>query len=204
MSNWIGVNADQTSDGHPIIVAGPQTSYFVPQLLWEAAVISTGDTDLELAARGVSTVNLPYVTLGRGLAHAWSATSAGSDLIDTRVSRMCNTDGSPPSREAASSVLMIDAATRANLELIRTLSGDFEGSLLSVIDRTKTTSGARLPACDDKADADRCDIDTHDGFARSRLRRHLRSPSAPLRRKRNWIVRPGFQGTRTSTASGRR
>ena len=99
MSNWIGVNADQTRDGHPIIVAGPQTSYFVPQLLWEAAVVSTGDTELELAARGVSTVNLPYVTLGRGLAHAWSATSAGSDLIDTRVSRMCNTDGSPPSRE---------------------------------------------------------------------------------------------------------
>jgi DNA mismatch repair protein MutS len=53
---------------------------------------------------------------------------------------------SPPSREAANSVLMIDAATRANLELIRTLSGNFEGSLLSVIDRTKTTGGARLLA----------------------------------------------------------
>ncbi len=99
MSNWIGVNAGQTQAGHPIIVAGPQTSYFVPQLLWEAAVVSTGGTELDLAARGVSTVNLPYVTLGRGLAHAWSATSAGSDLIDTRVSKLCNTDGSPPSRE---------------------------------------------------------------------------------------------------------
>ena len=53
---------------------------------------------------------------------------------------------SPPSREAAGSVLMIDAATRANLELVRTLSGDFDGSLLSVIDRTKTTGGARLLA----------------------------------------------------------
>jgi len=53
---------------------------------------------------------------------------------------------SGPSREAANSVLMIDAATRSNLELIRTLSGNFEGSLLSVIDRTKTTGGARLLA----------------------------------------------------------
>ena len=53
---------------------------------------------------------------------------------------------SPPSREAAGSVLMIDAATRANLELVLTLSGDFDGSLLSVIDRTRTTGGARLLA----------------------------------------------------------
>jgi len=51
---------------------------------------------------------------------------------------------SPPSREAANSVLMIDAATRTNLELIRTLSGANEGSLLSVIDRTRTAAGARL------------------------------------------------------------
>lgn len=53
---------------------------------------------------------------------------------------------SPPAREAANSVLMIDAATRANLELSRTLSGAFEGSLLATIDRTKTTGGARLLA----------------------------------------------------------
>lgn len=98
-SNWIGVNGDQTRDGHPIIVAGPQTSYFAPQLLWEAAVVSKGGTPLDLAARGISTVNLPYVVIGRGLDFGWSATSAGSDLIDTRVSRLCNTDGSPASRD---------------------------------------------------------------------------------------------------------
>src|SRR6185312_5384004 len=33
----------------------------------------------------------------------------------------------PPAREAANSVLMIDAATRANLELMRTLGGNVEG-----------------------------------------------------------------------------
>lgn len=52
----------------------------------------------------------------------------------------------PPSREAANSVMMIDAATRANLELTRTLAGASEGSLLATIDRTKTTAGARLLA----------------------------------------------------------
>src|SRR5690606_37107638 len=40
----------------------------------------------------------------------------------------------------------IDAATRANLELVRTLSGETRGSLLSVIDRTVTAPGARLLA----------------------------------------------------------
>jgi acyl-homoserine lactone acylase PvdQ len=97
LSNWIGVNSDQTEAGHPIIVAGPQTSYFVPQLLWEAAVVSNGGTAFELAAHGISTVNLPYIVIGRGKNFAWSATSAGSDLIDTRVSTLCNTNGSPAS-----------------------------------------------------------------------------------------------------------
>jgi len=40
-------------------------------------------------------------------------------------------------------VMAIDAATRANLELTRTLAGSREGSLLSVIDRTVTGAGAR-------------------------------------------------------------
>ncbi len=40
----------------------------------------------------------------------------------------------------------IDAATRRNLELTRTLSGERNGSVLSVIDRTLTGAGARLLA----------------------------------------------------------
>jgi DNA mismatch repair protein MutS len=51
---------------------------------------------------------------------------------------------SPPTREAAGSSLMIDAATRANLELMRTLTGERRGSLAASIDRTVTSAGARL------------------------------------------------------------
>jgi DNA mismatch repair protein MutS len=51
---------------------------------------------------------------------------------------------SPPTREAPGVTLAIDAATRANLELIRTLSGERRGSLLAAIDRTVTPAGARL------------------------------------------------------------
>ena len=51
---------------------------------------------------------------------------------------------SPPTREAVGATLMIDAATRANLELMRTLSGERRGSLIAAIDRTVTPAGARL------------------------------------------------------------
>jgi DNA mismatch repair protein MutS len=52
----------------------------------------------------------------------------------------------PPQRVAPGSVMHIDAATRRNLELLATLSGDRRGSLLSVIDRTATGAGCRLLA----------------------------------------------------------
>jgi DNA mismatch repair protein MutS len=45
-----------------------------------------------------------------------------------------------------SATLDIDAATRANLEVARTLAGAREGSLLSVVDLTVTPAGARLLA----------------------------------------------------------
>ncbi len=52
----------------------------------------------------------------------------------------------PPVREAAGAAMLIDAATRANLELVRTLGGERQGSLLAAIDRTVTAAGARLLA----------------------------------------------------------
>ncbi|WP_316857977.1 DNA mismatch repair protein MutS [uncultured Cohaesibacter sp.] len=52
----------------------------------------------------------------------------------------------PPTREISSRTMAIDAATRANLELVRTLSGEKKGSLLSVIDQTVTGGGSRLLA----------------------------------------------------------
>ena len=53
---------------------------------------------------------------------------------------------SPPAREAAGTTIAIDSATRANLELTRTLSGERRGSLLDAIDCTVTAAGSRLLA----------------------------------------------------------
>ncbi len=53
---------------------------------------------------------------------------------------------SPPLRESAGASMAIDQATRGNLELMRTLSGDRRGSLLDAIDRTVTAAGSPLLA----------------------------------------------------------
>lgn len=49
-----------------------------------------------------------------------------------------------PLREESDGAMFIDAATRANLEMVRTLNGDKRGSLFHAIDRTVTGGGARL------------------------------------------------------------
>ena len=74
----------------------------------------------------------------------------------------------PPRRELPSSILLIDPATRANLELTRTLQGDRRGSLLSVIDMAVTAAGSRAigarlsnPLCDPYAIASRLDDVAH-------------------------------------------
>jgi DNA mismatch repair protein MutS len=53
---------------------------------------------------------------------------------------------SPPAREAAGTTMAIDPATRANLELTRTLAGERKGSLLDAIDCSVTAAGSRLLA----------------------------------------------------------
>ncbi|MFC4170466.1 DNA mismatch repair protein MutS [Microvirga sp. GCM10011540] len=93
----------------------------------------------------------------------------------------------PPTREDAGATLAIDSATRANLELTRTLSGERAGSLLATIDCTVTPGGARClaerlagPLTDphqiqDRQDAVAALVDN--GDLRDRLRRILkRSP----------------------------
>ena len=103
LSNFIAVTANQTRDGHPIAVMGPQTSYYVPQLLWEVAMHSGGGTPEDFDGRGIVFGNLPYIEIGRATDFAWSATSGDSDLTDVRVSKMCNlaTTGGTPSLDDA-------------------------------------------------------------------------------------------------------
>ena len=71
-----------------------------------------------------------------------------------------------PRKTSARAILMIDAATRTSLELVRSTSGERHGSLLWALDRTVTAPGARelanrlsSPLRDAKAIAARLDVD---------------------------------------------
>ncbi|HVV61998.1 MAG TPA: DNA mismatch repair protein MutS [Pseudolabrys sp.] len=92
---------------------------------------------------------------------------------------------SPPLRESAGATMAIDQATRSNLELTRTLSGERRGSLLDSIDRTVTSAGSRLlaqrlaaPLTDPEAIARRLDAVTaflNDATARIDTRARLQA-----------------------------
>src|SRR3954470_7556751 len=91
-SNALVVSGRESKSGHPLAVFGPQTGYFAPQILMDEDLHGPG-----VQARGASFpgVNL-YVELGRGQDYAWSATSAGQDIVDTYAVDLCNADGSAP------------------------------------------------------------------------------------------------------------
>ncbi len=62
----------------------------------------------------------------------------------------------PPRKEAPGSLLLIDAATRANLELVRSNQGSARGQPACRIDRTVTAAGARELASRLGSPLDRC------------------------------------------------
>ena len=75
----------------------------------------------------------------------FAAAGAVVDYIElTQIGQMPRL--SPPTQIASETVMEIDAATRRNLELTRTLSGNTDGSLLNIMDRTVSGAGARLLA----------------------------------------------------------
>src|SRR5438309_160922 len=89
MSNALVVSGAHTKSGRPIAVFGPQTGYFVPQLLVEKDVHGP-----DIDARGVAFAGTDLIVqLGRGRNFAWSATSASADNVDQWVLKLCDPGG---------------------------------------------------------------------------------------------------------------
>ena len=107
MSNALALDGSRTKSGHPILVGGPQSSYFAPELLFEMELHGGG-----YDARGITFPGLgPWVVIGRSRSYAWTATAGGSDLSDERVEQLCEPDGSPPTE--TSTHYVFDGACRA-------------------------------------------------------------------------------------------
>lgn len=85
-SNWELLSASNSANGRPLGVLGPQVGYYLPQVLMEIELHGPG-----IDARGASFPGVSmYVQLGRGRDYAWSATSAGSDNVDTFAEVLCD------------------------------------------------------------------------------------------------------------------
>jgi hypothetical protein len=100
---------------------GPQVAYFSPEILMEQDIHAPASGEgPAIDARGAAFpgTNL-YVQLGRGPDYAWSATSAGQDIIDTFAVPLCEPDGSQPTLGSShylfrGQCLPFDVLTREN------------------------------------------------------------------------------------------
>jgi acyl-homoserine lactone acylase PvdQ len=85
MSNALLVAAARSATRKPLFVAGPQVGMYYPGILMELDLQGGG-----FEARGASFPGISFaILLGRGQDYVWSATSAGSDLIDQYVETLC-------------------------------------------------------------------------------------------------------------------
>ena len=85
MSNALLVGAKRSTTGKPLLVAGPQVGQYYPQIMLELDLDGGG-----YRARGAAFPGISFgILLGRGVDYAWSATSAGSDLVDQYVETLC-------------------------------------------------------------------------------------------------------------------
>ena len=85
MSNALLVGAKRSVSGKPLFVAGAQVGQYYPQIMLELDLDGGG-----FRARGAAFPGISFgILLGRGSDYAWSATSAGSDLVDEYVETLC-------------------------------------------------------------------------------------------------------------------
>jgi len=95
-SNALLVSGAHSASGHPLAVMGPQVAYFAPEILMEQDIHGPG---IDANGAAFPGVNL-YVELGHGRDYAWSATSAGQDIIDTFAVPLCDPNGGAPSLQS--------------------------------------------------------------------------------------------------------
>ena len=85
MSNALLVSREAVGDGPSVRRMGPQVGYYYPEILLELDLQGGG-----YSARGAAFPGISFaVLLGRGPDYAWSATSAGSDIVDQYAETLC-------------------------------------------------------------------------------------------------------------------
>jgi acyl-homoserine lactone acylase PvdQ len=84
-SNELMVMGRRSTTGHPILVGGPQISYFMPGFVYEIDMHAPHNT-----WRGATSVPFPgYLLIGRTKKFASTLTSASADIIDQYAETLC-------------------------------------------------------------------------------------------------------------------
>lgn len=96
-SNFLVVGPGRSRSGNPLAVMGPQLGYYYPEIVQQMHFEGAG-----IKAQGVTVPGLAmYMLIGRTQNYAWSLTSAGHDVRDVYAERLCEPNGSAPTRASA-------------------------------------------------------------------------------------------------------
>ena len=95
-SNAVLVSGKLSKSGKPLFAAGPQVSYYSPQIFVEYELHGGGVDGMGVSFPGAS----PWPLIGHGTDFAWSGTSANGDNNDTFVETLCEPDGSDPTERS--------------------------------------------------------------------------------------------------------
>ena len=93
-SNFLVVAPWRSRTGNTLAVMGPQLGYYYPEIVEQVHLKGPGYEAQGVAVPGMTM----YVLIGRTHDYAWSLTSAGHDVIDVFAERLCEPNGSPPTR----------------------------------------------------------------------------------------------------------
>ncbi|MGH2980810.1 MAG: penicillin acylase family protein, partial [Solirubrobacterales bacterium] len=95
-SNFLITSPWRSATGNSLAVKGPQLGYFYPEIVQQIDLHGPG-----IKAQGAAVPGLAmYILIGRTEDYAWSLTSAGHDVRDVFAERLCEPDGSAPTRES--------------------------------------------------------------------------------------------------------
>jgi acyl-homoserine lactone acylase PvdQ len=93
-SNFLVASPDRTATGNSMAVMGPQLGYYYPEIVQQIHLEGPG-----IKAQGAAVPGLAmYILIGRTEDYAWSLTSAGHDVRDVFAEKLCEPDGSAPTR----------------------------------------------------------------------------------------------------------
>jgi acyl-homoserine lactone acylase PvdQ len=93
-SNFLIADQTRTATARNLAVMGPQLGYYYPEIVQQIHLSGPG-----IEAQGVAVPGAAmYLLIGRTQNYAWSLTSANQDVRDVFVEKLCNPDGSSPTR----------------------------------------------------------------------------------------------------------